>query len=79
MKLLFEILLIIFIITLACASVWKTAEIRAIHKIREAFSSRKLLLKRVEDGYSEDFFKGFEEAEEMLNGIEDKVKEEKVL
>lgn len=79
MKLLFEVLLIIFIITHACASVWKTAEIRAIHKIREAFSSRKLLLKKLEDEYSEDFFKGFEEAEEMLNGIEDKVKKEKVL
>ena len=79
MKLLFEVLLIIFIITLACACVWKTAEIRAILKIREAFSSRKMLLKRLEEEYSEDFFKGFEEAEEMLNGIEDKVKEEKVL
>lgn len=79
MKLLFVTLLIIFIITLACASVWKSAEIRQIHKIREAMSSRKALMTRVEDGYSEEFFKGFAEAEGMLDEIEEKVKKEKLI
>lgn len=79
MKTLFLTLLIIFIITLACSSVWKTAEIREIHKIREALSSRKALLKRLEDKYSDDFFKGFEEVEGMLDEIEEEVKKEKLV
>ena len=79
MKLLFLILLIIFVVLMACASVWKTAEIREINKIREALKSRKDLMKRIEDKYSEDFFRGFEEAENMLDDIEESVKKEKLL
>lgn len=79
MKILFLIVSVIFIITLACASVWKTAEIREIHKIRQSFGNRKLLLKRAEDKYSEDFFRGFEEAERMLDDIEEEVKKEKLI
>lgn len=79
MKVLFLIVSIILIVTLACASVWKTSEIRTIHKIRQSFENRKLLLKRIEDKYSEDFSRGFDEAEKMLNDMEEEVKKEKLI
>ena len=79
MRVLFLIVSIILIITLACASAWKTAEIRMIHKIRQSFENRKLLLKGIEDKYSEDFFRGFDEAEKMLNDMEEEVKKEKLI
>ena len=78
MKLLL-VLLIVFILISAAWTTGQSARISEIHKIREALHNHKKLLKKTKDKLPDEYFNGYEEAENLLNEIEEEEKDEKLL
>ena len=75
----FIIVICIIILILGMWSVWKSAEISEIHKIRAAFHDHEELIRRNKAKLPKDYLEGFEKAEELLNEIEEEEKREKLI
>lgn len=74
MKLFIALVVLVVLVAISACVSWKTAKISEIHKIRAAFHDHENLMRKAREKFSDEYFRGFDEAERMLDEIEEEEK-----
>ena len=74
MKLFIALVVLVVLVAISACVSWKSGKLSEIHKIRAAFHDHEALMKKAREKLSDEYFRGFDEAEKILDEIEEEEK-----